>query len=676
MKHILDGKRVVLGTCYYPEHWAESLWSEDLDRMLNVGIETIRVAEFAWSKVEPTEGNFVFDFWDRFLDLCDTKGMKVIFCTPTATPPAWLTEKYPEVLNADINGTLFRHGSRRHYNYNSPKYREKSRIITEVFASHYANRKCIIGWQLDNELNCETGEFYSEADSDSFRQWLVNKYKTLDALNDAWGTVFWNQTYTDWREVYVPRKTVNGANNQHQRLDYLRFVSDSCRSFAKEQSDILRRYIKEDDFITTNGLFGHLDNHAMARESLDFYMYDSYPNFSNRVTKTNHDEFEDRWWSHHLTETRSISPIFGIMEQQTGANGWTIWDGVPTPRPGQICLWAMQSIAHGADFVSFFRWRTCTFGTEIYWHGILDYSGRDNERLAEIAEINGKVSHLKSVAGKQYDAKVCVLRDYDNNFDAEIDRWHGSLEGPSQNALFRALQKTHTPFDYVYFYEGGLSAELSKYKAVFWPHPVIASEMQAAELEKYVENGGILIIGARAGYKDDNGHCVMEKLPGVFAKLTGADVYEYSFIQPDIGKIGVDFEGTKFSAEVFADRISEESSADIVGRYTDEFFAGDGAVTENFIGRGCVYYYGSVFNEKSVKAFLDKLKLSNPYGDIVKVPESVEIAVRGNVMFILNYKNEYCEISFKKPVTDLFSGTSLTGRYSMKNYEALAVRIN
>lgn len=254
---ILKGDRLVLGTCYYPEHWPEKLWRDDLRRMLEAGIEVIRIAEFAWNKVEPEEGVFNYDFFDRFLDLAEEEGMKVIFCTPTATPPAWLTEKYPEVLNADMDGNRYYHGARRHYNYNSPVYRQLSARITEKSASHYGGRSCIIGWQIDNEVNCEKDVFYSESDHAAFREFLKDKYGTLDALNDAWGTAFWNQTYTDWQEVHAPRKTYSDSTNPHEVLDYTRFISQSARSFVKMQSDIIARYKKPEDFITTNGIFGN-----------------------------------------------------------------------------------------------------------------------------------------------------------------------------------------------------------------------------------------------------------------------------------------------------------------------------------------------------------------------------------------------------------------------------------
>ena len=357
---LINGQKITLGTCYYPEHWDKNLWREDLERMKECGIEVVRIAEFAWSKIEPREGEFTYEFFNEFLDLAYEMNVKVIFCTPTATPPAWLTEKYPETLNAAIDGTLYRHGGRRHYNYNSPKYRELAKRIVEKSASHYGPHPAIIGWQIDNEINCEKSEFYSESDTAAFRIWLREKYNTLDTLNEAWGTVFWNQTYTDWSQIYVPRPTPSSSNNPHQVLDYTRFISDSACRFAALQSSVIRKYKKPEDFITTNGIFSNLDNHRMREESLDFITYDSYPNFAycrDRFDQKE-DSLRDRMWSRNLMEVRAISSNFGIMEQQSGANGWNTGMAAPTPKPGQMTLWTMQSIAHGADYISYFRWRT------------------------------------------------------------------------------------------------------------------------------------------------------------------------------------------------------------------------------------------------------------------------------------------------------------------------------
>ncbi len=673
MRKILNRKKLKLGVCYYPEHWPKELWRDDLGRMLDNGIEVVRVSEFAWNTVETEEGKFDFSFWDEFLDLAEETGMDVIMGTPTATPPAWLTHKYPEVLNCDINGNMYRHGLRRHYNYNSPVYQKFAGRIVEAFASHYAGRKCVIGWQIDNELNCETDVFYSESDSEAFRTFLKDRYGSLDELNSAWGTIFWNQTFTAWDEVTVPRQTLNNTVNPHWHLDYIRFISDSANRWAGMQADIIRKYTKEEDFVTTNGIFGHLDYQRMAKESIDFITYDSYPNFAYCLSMYDEkDDLKDRKWSMNLAETRAISPIFGIMEQQSGANGWTSRMEAPTPRPGQLTLWTMQSIAHGADFVSYFRWRTATMGTEIYWHGILDYSGRDNRRLGEVREVHEKLNSLSRIAGSCYNAKVGILEDYDNIWDSEYDVWHGRVEKQSRKALFGALQKTHTPFDYIYM--DGLSdaSSLVKYEVLFYPHATITDEKTVSILKDYVTNGGKLVIGCRSGYKDRTGRCVMDKLPGLLAELTAADIPEYSLIAPDTGKIYVKWGEDEFEAAVFTDLLCPINDGKQLAEYVSDYYAGSGALIGNDYGKGKAYYYGSAFTEEAVRVFLKNLDVINPYGEVVTVPETMEIAVRKKddkeYLFILNYTGTAGHVTFNRTVKDMYTGREISGEHMIEGY--------
>lgn len=671
---LINGKSIDLGVCYYPEHWDKSLWAEDLDRILASGLRTVRVAEFAWSLIEPREGEYTYEFFESFLNLAQEKGMQVIFCTPTATPPAWLTEKYPEVLNADIEGHLIRHGCRRHYNYNSPIYRKFCRNIVEKSASHYAKHPAIVGWQLDNELNCETDTFYSESDTIAFRHFLQERYGSLEELNKAWGTVFWNQTYTDWQEVYVPRKTIHNSPNPHQLFDYYRFISDSACSFAKEQADIIRKYCKEGDFITTNGMFGNIDYQRMEQESLDLLMLDFYPNFAYCLDDYNQlDPMKDRHGSRNLAEVRAVSPIFGIMEQQSGANGWNTRMEAPTPRPGQLTLWTMQSIAHGADYVSYFRWRTCTFGTEIYWHGILDYSGRENRRLREVARVSEMVNSLQDVAGSVYHAKVGILRDYDNIWDSRVDRWHERVEAVSQNSLFIALQQAHVPFDYIYLESHPTLESLQQYEVLFYPHASILTKERMALLEQYVAGGGKLVMGCRTGYKDLNGKCVMEYLPGLAAKVTGTDIPEYSFVAPDDGKVMVDWNGVKIEAAVFNDLLAPVGDgAEVLGTYVSSYYAGTPALVKNSFGEGEAYYFGGAFALDTAAVFLEKLGVAQPWSQVISLPESCELAVRRKegryYLFVLNYLPEPAEIILKKELTDLLEGGNASGHLQVEGY--------
>lgn len=671
---LINGKSIVLGTCYYPEHWDRKLWAEDLDRMLAAGIRVVRIAEFAWNKFEPAEGVYNFDFFDSFLELAADKGMKVIFCTPTATPPAWLSTKYPEILNADMDGNLIKHGSRRHYNYNSPVFLDFTRKIVEQIAAHYAGHPAIIGWQLDNEFNCENEWFYSESDTLAFRKYVKEKYENLEELNRAWGTAFWNQTYTAWDEIDVPRRTNNNSTNPHRVFDYIRFISESVCAYAKLQSDILRKYIKPGDFITTNGMFGNMDNHRMNRESLDFYMYDSYPNFAYCLDDYHRtDDMKDRRWSRNLTEVRSVSPVFGIMEQQSGANGWNTRMEAPTPKPGQITLWTMQSIAHGADYVSYFRWRTCTMGTEIYWHGILDYSGRDNRRLAEIREVSRKVEKLQAAAGAEYVAKVGIIKDYDNIWDAKLDNFHSRVEASSQEALFRTLQKSHTPFDYVYITDETDAGELEKYDLLFYPHATILTQARISALEEYVARGGRLVMGCRTGYKDINGLCVQDKLPGLAAGLTGTDIPEYSFVSPEDGKVYFEWDGEKAEAAVFNDLLAPAGeSAQVLGSYTDSYYAGTPALIRNRFGKGEAYYFGGAFAYDTVCLFLKKLGTAAPWKEYIELPDTCELAVREKdgelFMFVLNYMPNEVQINLRHKMYELLGENELEGKQALPGY--------
>lgn len=669
MTNLLDGQKIRLGTCYYPEHWDKSLWEEDLRRMQAVGIEVIRIAEFAWSKVELHEGEFDFTFFDEFLAVAEKVGMKVIFCTPTATPPAWLTEKYPEVLNARQDGVLYRHGMRRHYNYNSKKYWELSAIIVEKFAEHYAKHPSIIGWQLDNEFNCEIGEFYSESDTLRFREFLKEKYGTLDALNEAWGTTFWNQTYTAWEEIYVPRTTAWGNNNPHHLLDYKRFISDSVCRYAKMQSDILKKYIKPGDFITTNSIFGNMDCNRMTEESLDFMMYDSYPNFGYCLNDYENikQDLNDRKWSRNLMEARAISPIFGIMEQQSGSTGNHMSMEGPAPRPGQITLWTMQSIAHGADYISYFRWRTCTMGSEIYWHGILDYSGRDNRRLAEVGQVYKKLQAMKDIAGARYKAEIGFLKEYDNVWDSELDVWHGRIEWASQMAWFRASQKSHTPMDFCYL-DHMTVEDLCKYKVLVYPHAVVLTEEAVAKLEAYVAQGGTLLMGCRTGYKDATGKCVMLKLPGLVQKLCGTDIPEYSYVAPDDNVPCAMWKGKKLNAAIFNDLLAPIDGGQVEAVYEDAYYAGTPALISNAYGKGKTYYFGGAFDDETALAFMEGLGVASPYRDVIEMPECCEFAVREKdgeeYLFVLNFSKGQVEITLHKDLISLYEDTGDGGLIS------------
>jgi beta-galactosidase len=673
--------KLTLGVCYYPEHWPESLWEDDLNRMVDHGIEIVRIAEFAWNKFEPQEGVFTYDFFDRFLDLAHKKGLKVIFCTPTATPPAWLTHNYPDVLNARKDGTLLQHGLRKHHNYNSEIYRDFTARLVHKLAEHYCPHPTIIGWQIDNELNCETNVFYSKSDHIAFREYLKNKFKTLDSLNDAMGTAFWNQTYTDWEEVHLSRPTVNGCNNPHMSLEEKRFFSHSAISFCKLQSDIINSYKPEHQFITTNGIFGHLDSHEMTDTTLDFITFDSYPNFAydTWTHPKRPGNINDRRSSWSLTRTRSISPVFGIMEQQSGAGGWNARMKQPSPKPGQMRLWTFQSIAHGADFISYFRWRTCWIGTEIYWHGLNDYSNEPNRRLAELKTLSKDLKKMPQIAGAHYEAKVAFVKDYDNEWDGEQDKWHGPLDVFSDEGWFAAAQFTHTPMDFLYIRSKSTKKitlhDLLKYDLLVYPHATILTEETAALLKAYVEEGGTLIMGARTGYKDEFGRCPMRSMPGLAGDICGVRVSDYTHLGPGDDDEYAVWDGTEIEAPIFNDILEAKDGTEVLAAFKGNYYDGAPALVLNRLGKGKAYYFGAGFSSKTAEAFLTKLGFATPYKHIVELPREAEIAVRSadgkQYIFILNYMSHSIEIDVKVPMLDLISGNIKQGRINLNKYGVL-----
>lgn len=680
MTHVLQPDSLTLGVCYYPEHWPEDLWEDDLLRMKAHGIQVVRVAEFAWALFEPEEGTFCFDLFDRFLDVAQKHDMKVIFCTPTATPPAWLTHRYPDTLNARRDGTLYRHGLRRHYNYNSENYRRLTANIVRALGEHYGQHPQIIGWQIDNELNCETDEFHSEADHAAFRQYMKDKYQTLDNLNEKMGSVVWSQTYTDWDQLHLCRPTVGDSFNPHIEMEEKRFFSWSAVRYCRLQTDLLRPLIG-DRFITTNGIFRHLDYTQLMDGSLDFLCFDSYPNFSLDLTRKpdSADDLRDRWSGVSLSGVRGLSPRFGIMEQQSGANGWTGRMEAPMPRPGQMRLWTLQSIAHGADFISYFRWRTAPVGTEIYWHGILDYDNAPNRRLNEVGQIAQDLQKLAPVAGSRYAAKVGFLRDYANEWDAELDRWHGRVHWQSLNGWFAACQHSHTPMDYVYLTEKTTVEDLLPYALLVYPHATILTKETAELLEAYLRQGGKVVFGARTGYKDVYGRCPMRPMAGYAGELCAARVADYTFVgpfdQPGAARWGED----ALEMAVFND-VLEPTAEDAVveATYTSNYYSGQPAVISRAVGKGRAYYFGAAFSEQAARQLMQKLHLLSPLQQVISIPAACELALRtkdgASFLFVLNYTRQPQTIQLHEPMHNLLTGEMDSGETTLPAFGVAVYR--
>ena len=373
----------MLGVCYYPEQWPAAMWAEDARRMREVGISFVRVAEFAWSRLEPRPGELRFEWLDEVIAVLGAAGLRVVLGTPTATPPKWLADRSPEVLMVDAQGRRRRHGGRRHTDLSSPVFWEESRRIVALMAERYGRDPHVAGWQVDNEFGChDSAVCYSPAAEAGFRLWLERRYGTVEALNAAWGTVFWSMEYGSFAEVDAPHLVVADAAPAHL-LDFQRYSSDRIAAYGQMQADTIRA-ASRDQFVTTNfmGMFFELDPFDAMR-AYDFASWDSYPlGHTDRLTlpgdenqvfaRTGHPDVPGFSNDFYRAAGRGR---FWIMEQQPGPVNWA--EHNPAPLPGMVRLWTWQALAQGAEVVSYFRWRQVPYAQE-QMHAALN---RPDDRL-------------------------------------------------------------------------------------------------------------------------------------------------------------------------------------------------------------------------------------------------------------------------------------------------------
>ena len=456
-----------------------------------------------------------------------------------------------------------------------------------------------------------------------------------------------------------------------------RFVSKTIIDFCSMQADIIRRYRKPGDFITTNGMFGHIDNVRMTEEALDFITYDNYPNFaySLDVETETADPLLDRLNSLQLSKVRSVSPNFGIMEQQSGGGGWQTRMAQPAPKPGQMRLWALQAIAHGADYVSFFRWRTCNVGMELYWHGILDYDNRDNLRLREVQQIHGDMEKLAQVAGAAYRANVALCYDDATDWDAEGDIAHGAMSRESVRNWFAACQYAHVPADFLCLGTGFSLERLQQYRLAVLPHIALLSEPVCEVLKAYVEQGGHVIFGAHTGYKDEFGRCPMRPIPGAAAELAGGTAVEYTLLPKKQSNHATLF-GKRVSLPVFNEVLQAEDG-EVLALYTEDYYQGRPAILRKRTGEGETLYVGSAFSEELAAELLRYEGLYESGCLELELPEKVELAVREkdgrNYHFLLNFSTETQTIVCKREFDDLLGGRISKGLHSLPPYGVMVL---
>ena len=643
------------GVDYYPEHWPEERWPEDARLMAEAGFNIVRLAEFAWSKMEPREGQYDFDWLDRAISVLASHDIRVVLGTPTASPPPWLMTKHPDIFRVREDGRRVTFGNRRTYCPNNPVYHEYSRQIVTAMAEHYADHPAVIGWQIDNEFG---DRCYCPVCSLAFRDWLRRRYGSLDELNEKWGTIFWSHVYTDWDQI-PPPLTTGGSPNPGLALDFYRFSSDSYVAYQQMQIDILREKCPE-HFITHNfmGFKYSRINYFDLADSLDFVAWDNY----RRMQWTMHAKVDPSHGALGADAMRGLKrQNFWVMEQQAGSGGWEIVS--VTPRPGELRLWAYQTIAHGADAVIFFRWRTARFGTEQYWHGLLDHDARPSRRYEEIKRLGAEIGKAcEHIYGSTVKPAVAMLLSYDSRFAFQIQANNPQFSYPEHfHQFYQALYDRHVAIDIA-----APIADLSAYKLVVAPALHVVSDAATKNLKRFVEAGGVLVVTQRSGVKDEANAVVNQRLPGLLAELCGVEVDEYDSLAPDMHN-GLEFalpelaSSSPVPVSTWCD-VLKPNGATVVARYTQDYYAGKPAITLNRFGQGQAVYVGTLGHAPLYEALVEWLLDLAGVHPLLTAPEGVEVTERWQgdqrLLFVLNHTDREQEVALDGRYTDLLDGSA------------------
>ena len=489
-----------LGVCYYPEHWPEEVWVEDAQRMKDTGLGWVRVGEFSWSRLEAREGMFAWEWLDRAVEVLGAKGLKVVMGTPSATPPKWVVEKYPDMLAIDNEGRPRKFGSRRHYCFSHLGYRQEAARMAASMAERYGRNPHVKAWQIDNEYGCHgTTISYSNSACAGFREWLAQKYQVIDALNCAWGNVFWSMEYTDFDEIDLPNLTVAEANPMHW-LDFRRFTSDQVVAFNRAQIEAMRPHT---DCPLMHNYMGRVTDfdHFNVGDDLEIASWDSYPTgFVEQRLYEDDEQWKARFARqgdpdfqafHHDLYRAVGKGRWWIMEQQPGPVNWATYN--PIPLDDMVKLWTMEAIAHGAEVISYFRWRQIPFAQEQMHSGLLRADRANAQAQIEVAALAEEIIELGEI--RHFEAEIALVFDYES-------QWAWEIQPQGKNfdyfrlvfEQYRALRKLGLNVDIL----PKTCRNFGNYRLILIPGLMAWNDELKAAIEAF---HGVVLAGPRTGLK-------------------------------------------------------------------------------------------------------------------------------------------------------------------------------
>ncbi len=619
---------ILMGTAWYPEQWPESRWEEDLRMMEAADLKVVRIAEFAWSRMEPAEGHYDFDWLERAINAAARHHIVSVLGTPTATPPAWLTQKYPDTLRVEPDGQRVSHGNRAHASASSPRYREFCRRIAEQMAIRFGHNPNVVGWQIDNEYGYALMS-YEDGTRRQFQDWLKAKYKTLESLNTHWATAYWSQAYDNWGEIPIPV----GGHNPGLMLDWKRFVTDLWTSYQQNQIGVIRKHAEPRQFITGNfmGFFDGFDHYAIA-DALTFASWDDY-------VGSGHVDPAHNGLAHDLTRGFKREN-FWVMETQPGAVNWSSLNNFLDRGEARAMAW--QAIGHGADDVNYWQWRSALNGQEEI-HGVL--VGPDGTPVPFLDEVSQTAHEFAKTESSFRDtaplSQVALLYSYDSHWAIQFQKHTEKYDDIELlKSYYRALRQFSQSVDVVSAY-----APLEGYKLVAAPSLNLLPKNLADHLLEYVRNGGHLVLGPRSGLKDEFNSLLPQRQPGFLVDALGARVEQYYALEKDVPVSGAWGSG---EAGIWAEQLkSQAPDAEVLLKYgkSNGWLDQQPAVITRVYGKGRITYVGAELDDKLMTAAAEWMTQKSGVTPVFgPVPDGVEVSRRigpsKQVFVLINYSQE------------------------------------
>ena len=653
------------GADYNPEQWPREVWPDDVRLMREAGVTLVSLGIFSWSRIQPAEGEFDWEWLDEIIGLLHEGGIQVDLATATASPPPWATTAYPEMLPQDADGTTFWPGSRQAFAPSSPVYRRLAAELVTALAERYAQHPAVVLWHVNNEYGCHLHYDYSDSARDAFRGWLQRKYSTIDALNHAWGTDFWSQRYTAFEQIVPPRKAPYSINPTSV-LDFKRFTSDTLLELYVMERDIIRAAGATQP-ITTNfmGAFPPADYWKWAAE-VDVISDDNYPDPNDP------ESFRGAAFARELMRGLKPGVPWILTEQSTNALNWRPTNAPKAP--GQMAAISAQAVGRGADGIMFFQWRQSRRGSEKFHSAMVPQAGLDTRTWREVTELGGQLAQLPDLPDVASGAKIALVFDWENWWAIDGRDHPIALDYLTlAHRWYAALHRQNLAVDIV-----NTTSDLSRYSLVVAPQQYLLSDDGAANLSSYVEQGGNLFVSAFSDVVDqddafrEGGFIVsLRDALGVALEDFGALVPPESVRSADsAGEVAshavpdgpgqseapLDGPAGRIVGQYFAEELIVQD-AEVLGRFTEGRTAGRAALTRKDFGEGRGYYLATIPDDDGMRAVLGWLAAeAGVTAEIEGLPEHVEIARRGSILTVINHSTEPFAVDV--PGTDVLTGST------------------